>query len=257
MAWGDGCWRLFVCVVATVAAVQDYAERLRYANETITLIERARRQERRLQRAYRQMRRRQDSIDLASAGTKFAPPEWVDAETQFSDQLYFLVVVLRQVLRGRDLMEQFGYEMPAFRQAALIQSWRNVEEHWDDPAKGTPIRALAAWRMESDDVEPGLSHSGADKLSEASGLRMKWVRKGLRALRDAVGKVSEREWEQCYLTPNDAAAILGITPEELADLEHQPMHLDFEGELGVRYWREAVEVRNVGWLIPPRWIEEE
>ena len=53
--------------------------------QTITLIERARRQERRLQRAYRRMRNRQDSIDLASAGTKFAPPEWVAAETQFSD----------------------------------------------------------------------------------------------------------------------------------------------------------------------------
>ena len=90
--------------VATVAVVQDYAERLRYANQTITLIERARRQERRLQRAYRRMRNRQDSIDLASAGTKFAPPEWVAAETQFSDQLYFLILALRQVLRGRDLM---------------------------------------------------------------------------------------------------------------------------------------------------------
>lgn len=243
-------------MVATVAGVQDYAERLRYANETITFIERARRQERRLQQAYRQMRNRQDSIDLTSIGGKFAPPEWVDAETQFSDQLYFLVVALRQVLRGRELMEHFGYEMPTFRQAALIQSWRNVEEHWDDPAKGRPIRALTAWRLESDEVEPGLSHSGSDKLSEASGLRMKRARKDLRALRDAVGKVSEREWEHCYLTPDSAAAVLGITPEELENLEHQPMHLDFEGELGVRYWREAVEARKEGWLTPPRWTEE-
>lgn len=121
-----------------MAPVKDYAERLRYANETITLIERAQRQERRLQRAYRQMRTRQDSVDLASGSSKFAPPEWAEAETQFSDQLYFLVVALRQVLRGRDLMEHFGFEMPAFRQADLIQSWRNVEEHWDAPAKVSP-----------------------------------------------------------------------------------------------------------------------
>lgn len=109
-------------LVTTVAAVQDYAERLRYANETVTFIERAQRQECRRQRAYRQMRKRQDAIDLTSFGGKFAPPEWVDAETQFSDQLYFLVVALRQVLRGRELMEHFGYEMPTFRQPALIQS---------------------------------------------------------------------------------------------------------------------------------------
>jgi hypothetical protein len=118
----------------------------------------------------------------------------VAAEAQFSDQLYFLILALRQVLRGRDLMEHFGYEMPAFRQAALIRSWRNVEEHWHDPAKGQPIRALAAWRLESDEVEPGLSRSGAERLSRVSGLRMKCVGKDLRALRDAVGKVSQREW---------------------------------------------------------------
>jgi hypothetical protein len=243
-------------VDVNVASVQDYAERLRYANETITLIGRARRQERRLQRAYRRKRDRQDSIDLTSKGSKFAPPEWAEAETRFSDQVYFLIVALRQVLRGRELMEYFGYEMPAFRQAALIQSWRNVEEHWDDPAKGPPIRAMAAWRFESDEVEPGLSHSGVNKLTQVSGLRTKWVRKDLRALGDAVGKVSEREWEHCYLTADDAAAILGITPEALANLEPPPMNLDFEGELGVRYWREAVEARQEGWLIPPRWTDE-
>lgn len=85
---------------------------------------------------------------------------------------------------------------------------------------------------------------------------MKWVRKDLRALRAAVGNVSEREWEHCYLTPDKAAAILGITPQELAELEDQPMHLDFEGELGLRYWREAVEARKEGWLTPPRWTDE-
>lgn len=202
------------------------------------------------------MRDRQESIDLSATGSKFAPPEWVEPETQFRDHLYFLVVALRQVLRGRELMEHFGYDMPAFRQAALIQSWRNVEEHWDDPAKGRPIRALTSWRSESDEVEPGLSHAGADKLDEASGLRMKKVRKDLRALREAVGQVSEREWEHCYLKPDEAAAILGIAPEELADLRPRPMHLDFEDDLGLRYWREAIEARRQGWTTPPRWVEE-
>lgn len=75
--------------VATVAVVQGYAEPLRHANETITLIERVRRHEPRLQRAYHRMRNRQGSIDLASAGTKFTPLEWVAAETQLGDQLYF------------------------------------------------------------------------------------------------------------------------------------------------------------------------
>jgi len=138
--------------VATVAVVQDYAERLRYANETITLIERARRQERR-------MRNRQDSIDLASAVTKFAPPEWVAA-------------------RRSSAISSTSSSWPSVRSCADGTSWGALrvrdsrsdpvlEEHWDDPAKGQPIRALAAWGLESDEVEPGLSRSGAEEAGWA------------------------------------------------------------------------------------------
>jgi len=51
-----------------------------------------------------------DSIDLRNGGTRFALPEWVEGETQFRNQLHFLIVALRQVLRGRDLMDHSGFE---------------------------------------------------------------------------------------------------------------------------------------------------
>ncbi len=233
--------------------MHDYAEQLRYANETIAHIERAQRQERRLQRAYRRMMDKHEAIDLKATGSKFAPPEWVKPITKFDDELYFFIVELRQVLRGREVMKHLGFDMPEVRQAGLVEAWRNVAEHWDDPPKGTPIRAMEHWLTESDDDEPGLSYSGDNKLREVSGLRLKRVRKDLRALRAAVGEVSEREWLHCYITPAEAAEILAISTDDLAAMEHPPKHLDFEDEGGVRYWREAVEARKEGWLLPPRW----
>ncbi|KAA1426452.1 hypothetical protein [Nocardioides antri] len=239
-----------------MALVQDYADRLGYANQTIAHIERAQRQERRLQRAYRKMMAKHEAIDLSETDSRFAPAEWVEPLTKFEDELYFLVVELRQVLRGHDLMEHMGFPMPTFRQADLIESWRDIEEHWNDPPKGKEIWAFKKWRSVSEEEEPGLSLSGAGKLREASGLRMKWVRKDLQVLHEAVGEVSEREWDHCYLTPDEAAGMLGVTTQELEAMDPPPVHLDFEGDLGVRYWREGVEARREGWIYPPRWIEE-
>ena len=143
METGDRCWRLFVTGIATVAAVQDYAERLHTRTRPSRSSTGPSAKSADFSGPIASCGRDQDSIDLASTGSKFDPPEWVDAETQFSDQLFFLVVALRQVLRGRGLMEHFGFEMPSIRQAALIQSWRNVEEHSDIQPREHPS---ARWR---------------------------------------------------------------------------------------------------------------
>lgn len=44
--------------------------------------------------------------------------------------------------------------------------------------------------------------------------------------------------------------------EEFAQLQPPPMNVDFEGEDGVRFFREAVEARAAGHLLPPRWVQE-
>jgi hypothetical protein len=236
----------------TVGGVKDYAETLRYANETTALIDRALRQERRLQRAYRRLR----EAELAVEDSRWAPPAYVEARVLLEDELYFLVVALRQVLRGRELMEHLGYPMPEFRQSALVRSWRDIEEHWDDPSKGNDIWAMKLWARESDEEHPGLSLGGADKLRLASGLDMKHVRKDLKAMRRAAGDASEKEWCHCYITNVEAADILGMSVEEFDALTSPPLHLDFEKDGGVRYWREAVEARLQGHTVPPRWVEQ-
>lgn len=109
---------------------------------------------------------------------------------------------------------------------------------------------------DSDEEEPGLSYSGTAKLREASGRRMTRVRQDLSTLRVAIGTVSEQEWDHCYITPDEAAEILGTTVEGLDAMAYPPRSFDFGDELGLRYWREAVEARKEGWLDPPRWADE-
>ncbi|MEJ7634982.1 hypothetical protein [Aeromicrobium sp.] len=233
--------------------MKDYAEALRYTNESIAFIERALRQERRLQRSYKRLQ----SVAVNTEGSAWAPPEYGEAVSRFEDQLYFLIVVLRQVVRGRELMEHFGFPMPQVRQAALIQSWRNIAEHWDDPPKGIPVRSMKSWTQESDESHPGLSHTGAGgRLRTASGLNVRKVRKDLRVLRAAIGEVSEAEWHHCYITEDEAAEILGLSTQDFLSMSSPPMSMDFEGDVGVRYWREWVEARAAGHLAPPRWLAE-
>lgn len=190
-------------------------------------------------------------------GVGVGASEYGEAVSRFEDQLYFLIVVLRQVVRGRELMEHFGFPMPQVRQAALIQSWRNIAEHWDDPPKGIPVRSMKSWTQESDESHPGLSHTGAGgRLRTASGLNVRKVRKDLRVLRAAIGEVSEAEWHHCYITEDEAAEILGLSTQDFLSMSSPPMSMDFEGDVGVRYWREWVEARAAGHLAPPRWLAE-
>lgn len=75
--------------------MKDYAETLRYANLTIALIERTRAKSR-LQESYRRLR------EVKIEGTGWVPPEYGRAVARFEDDVYFLVVALRRVSRGRE-----------------------------------------------------------------------------------------------------------------------------------------------------------
>jgi hypothetical protein len=44
-----------------------------------------------------------------------------------------------------------------------------------------------------------------------------------------------------------------MTMEELEELNNKPMHLDFGGSAGLRYWRDWTEARRDGRLVPPGW----
>lgn len=232
--------------------MKDYAYVLRYTNEALVHIARAGRQEKRLQRAYRRLERTPIGVE----GSRWASASYGRASARVNDETYFLMVTLRNVLRSRELMEHFGHPMPEFRQARLIQAWRNIDEHWGDPPRGKEIWATKAWGEESDEVEPGLSTTAlGDRLHTISGLNLRRLRKDLRRLKRAIGEVSNREWYHCYVTADEAAEILGMNLDQFHALPVQPMSLDFGGRDGVRYWREWVEAQAEGHVVPPRWLE--
>ncbi len=101
-----------------------------------------------------------DGIDLDATASRFAPAEGVDVEAKSKMSLLPDGGSTASAAQ-RELMEHLGFRLREFRQAALIRPWRDVEEHWDNPAKGHAIRALEVWRLESDESGRGLSHSGA------------------------------------------------------------------------------------------------
>jgi hypothetical protein len=64
-----------------------------------------------------------------------------------------------------------------------------------------------------------------------------------------------KEWDYCYITPQQAAGILGVSVDDLQTMSNPPLSHDFGGEHGIRYWREWVEARTKGSLVPPGWAD--
>jgi hypothetical protein len=70
-----------------------------------------------------------------------------------------------------------------------------------------------------------------------------------------VGHGAWKEWDYCYITPQQAAGILGVSVDDLQTMSNPPLSHDFGGEHGIRYWREWVEARTKGSLVPPGWAD--
>jgi hypothetical protein len=106
----------------------------------------------------------------------------------------------------------------------------------------------------SDEEEPGLSYNGTTtEVTRISGVNLKHLRKDLKKARKAAELISEREFDHVYITTAEAAEILGMSLEDFENLDRKPTHLDFGGDIGVRYWRDWTEARRDGRLIPPGW----
>lgn len=226
---------------------------LLWANLAIERIDRALRQMKRLQEAYASLCADEDRLRGPHGYPQPMPKSWTDLKAVFDDHLYFFIIAARQAVKAAWVLEERGETMPRIRQGEIVRSWRDYEEHWDAPARGEPHRAKERWQKYSDEEEPGLTYSGqGDKLTWVSGVRLPRLRKDLKAVRKAAGAVSDREWYYCYITATEAAEILDMTLEEFEGQPSKPMHMDF-GEDGVRYWRDWVEARRDGRIVPPGW----
>jgi hypothetical protein len=231
-------------------------ESLMWANICIERIDRALRQHARLQKAYGKQSREFDRLVKLNGGQppRPLPESWTDLEARFQDHLYFFVLTARQGLKAAWVLEERGELMPSFRQQDQLRAWRDFLEHWDRPARGQRHTAGEDWKQVSDEEEPGLSLGGVGgRLHEVSGVKLRKLKKDLKRARKVAGEVSEREWNYCYMTAEEAAEVLGMTLDEFEEQRMKPTHIDFRGEEGVRYLRDWVEARRDGALIPPGW----
>jgi hypothetical protein len=227
---------------------------LLWANLAIERIDRALRQMKRLQKAYAALCVEEDRLRGSDGYQQPMPKSWTDLKAVFDDHLYFFIIAARQAVKAAWVLEQRGETMPRIRQGEVVRSWRDFEEHWDAPARGQPHKAKEKWQTYSDEEEPGLTLGGVgDKLKRVSGVRLPRLRKDLKAARKAAAAVSDRESNDCYITAAEAAEILSMTLEEFESQPSKPIHMDFGGEDGVRYWRGWVEARRDGRPIPPGW----
>lgn len=229
-----------------------------WASEALSRIDRALRQEKRLQRAFARQQKegRRVFARHKSSAPILMPLSYSRLSVLYEDEVYFFVVACRQALSAVKVMRTFDPGFPEIRQGAPITHWRDTEEHWDDPAaRGVEIRAAAKWQAVSRDSEPGLT-TGArgNKLTHLSGVKVKRLRKDLKSARAAAFAVEDRIFRQLHIAPAEAADILGIRVEEVATL---PLHCFSEWDEyggGRLYHRESVEhYLNTGSGHPPRW----
>jgi hypothetical protein len=228
---------------------------LLWANVSIERIDRALRQYKRLQKAWRKMSDEEDTLyeEYGEQMPRPMPKSWTDLKAKYDDQVYFFILTSRQALKASWVLEKRGEQMPHFRQQDQLRAWRDYLEHWDKPARGEKDQAGEGWRKVSDEEQPGLSDSGTDEVTQISGVNIKRLRKDLKKARKAAGLISEREFDHVHITAAEAAEILGMSLEEFENLDHKPTHLDFGGDIGVRYWRDWTEAWRDGRLIPPGW----
>jgi hypothetical protein len=235
---------------------EPMTDSLLWANLCIERIDRALRQLDLLQKAYAKQARETDRLYERYDGElpRPMPKTLADLDARFHDHLYFFILTARQAVKAVWVLQQRGEAMPKVRQEAKLRAWRDYLEHWDAPARGQRHQAGESWRQVSRLDEPGLNYSGVGRrLHNISGVKLRKLNADLMRARQVAGSIIEREWDYCYITAKEAAEILGMSLAEFEALPNKPMNMDLGDEAGVRYFREWVEARRDGYVIPPSW----
>jgi hypothetical protein len=108
-----------------------------WANLSIEGIDRALRQYKRLQKAWRKMSDEEDRLheEYGEQMPLPMPQSWTDLRAKFEDHVYFFILTSRQALKASWVLEKRGEQMPHFRQQDRLRAWRNYLEHWDNLAR--------------------------------------------------------------------------------------------------------------------------
>lgn len=139
---------------------------------------------------------------------------------EFRDELYFLIVAVGQAARARTLLVEKGFTLPPIQREQSLVAWRNMEEHWDDAARGEPLRAVKQWEADGSSGEPGSksSYDEDGELLELSGISMSGLRRDLEAVLAAVQDYELDAFDEDWPTPERAAAFMQMELEKFTSL---------------------------------------
>jgi hypothetical protein len=169
-------------------------------------ISRALRQEQRVQAAYAAETAEKRRVEFVRG----RPPASVMAlDTEFRDELYFLLVAVRHAVLSHKVLAEKGFTVPAIRMEAALVSWRDIEEHWDDDARGVPVRAKKKWAQSGAQGDPGSwMTANAEGITDFNGISVIELRQDLEALLQAVKDLEQEAFEADWPTPEEAAAFM-------------------------------------------------
>jgi hypothetical protein len=179
--------------------------------------------EQRVSRALRQERRMQSAHVAEIAETKrlghvrgFVPDSVQELIWEFQDELYFLIVAVRQAVSSRTVLVERGFDLPSIRNEQGLVAWRNIYEHWDDTVRGKSVGAERKWLESGAHGEPGSSwsYNGDDRITEMSGISIVDLRTDLRALRDALLVYEQEAFEMDWPNREQAAAFMHMDLEK-------------------------------------------
>jgi hypothetical protein len=177
----------------------------------------------RITRALRQEARMQEGHAAEDAERKRlgpirgrAPESLEVLGRDFEDERYFFLVSARQAVSSRQLLVDLGFTVPAIRREDALIAWRDILEHWDDDARGVPVRAKKKWTQSGVSGDPG-SHwvyTPDDGIKEMNGISLVELKEDLSALLDAVKALEEVAFNADWPTREQAAAFIHMDLEK-------------------------------------------
>ena len=216
----------------------DPSVQLNHVSQALERVRRVLRQERRLQSAHRAEVNERERLGFVSG---FVPDSVQALAMQYEDESYFFMVAVRQAIAARAVLVEMGCDLPEIRHEAALVAWRDVLEHWDDAARGVPIRAMKRWDKAGLTERPGSSwtYDSEQGITDLSGVSLPALRSDLEAVITDLKRLETMTFDRAWVTREQAREFIQLDEQRFGRLVGGCVaSLDWShrgGGVGVRY----------------------
>lgn len=215
---------------------------------TSAAVMRAQRAVRQLDRVHRANATCLDERERTGHRSGWVPESLAQAEAELEDQLYFLSLTVRHVIRVRWVLERRGFErVPPILKEDAWWAMRDMQEHWHEDLLGQHLNARRRWQGTSgNEQDPGHAKEWLeDELLSIDGLNLRQLRHDLIALRDWAVTEHDAAFDAMWLEDDAAADLLDLNADEFEQLKPTLDYAIFPDPVGVRWPRGRVSACDV------------